>query len=265
MTEINSKRMLLKKFKCPSCQKIFKNLVQFNAIFSKCPICHYEECSEIIHNELNQENKNEINNSFDSNSNNRNIRTNLYMNNTNFSEIQNDDINTIIFRARIGLNNDDENSENTDIIDAITDNIISNILGSPGSYVIINREPFQHEENPPVEQNIIDKLNHFKMEKKNSFKNGKEEKLEFPKCTICLMEISEGMDCISMPCQHFFHDNCVTHWLKIHNTCPLCRFELSNNNFESQGQMNPQIEENIHQVINNMNNSSGGKSFEDVK
>ena len=262
MTEINSTRMLSKLFKCPSCNKNFKNLVQFHISNSKCPFCHHEQCSEIINNYSNQEIRNENNNSTNNNSNNTNRRSNYNIYNTNISEIHNNEIEGIIVRARIDINrNNEEESSNDNVINNIADNIISNILGLTESFVIINRVPFQNDINPPVEQNVIDKLKHFKMEQKYYKKQDQEDKIEFPKCTICLMEISEGMDCISMPCEHFFHDKCVTQWLKIHNTCPLCRFELSDNNLESQDEIGQQIERNLHQIINN---NLGRTTSEDV-
>ena len=62
------------------------------------------------------------------------------------------------------------------------------------------------------------------------------------------MEVKEGDDTILLPCGHMFHDNCVTKWLKIHNTCPLCRFELPTDNADYErlrNQRNQQREENI--------------------
>ena len=264
MSEINSKRMLLKLFKCPFCIKNFKMLVDFHVAISKCPFCQYEQCPEVINNNTNQEIKNENNNSINNNVNNTNRRNNYNLYNTTFSEIHNNEIDGFILRARIGINrNNEESSNDNDIIENITDNIFSNLLGLTESFVIINRMPFQHTMNPPVEQNVIDKLKHFKMDKKYCKTKEQKDNIEFPKCTICLMEISEGMDCISMPCDHLFHDKCVTHWLKIHNTCPLCRFELSDNIFEQDG-ISQQVETNLHQVINNINNDLGRNSSEDV-
>ena len=87
------------------------------------------------------------------------------------------------------------------------------------------------------------------MEKKYCKKDDKDpNKLEFPECSICLMEVKEGDDTILLPCGHMFHDNCVTKWLKIHNTCPLCRFELPTDNADYErlrNQRNQQREENI--------------------
>eukprot|EP00005_Dracoamoeba_jomungandri_P004050 CAMPEP_0174250570 /NCGR_PEP_ID=MMETSP0439-20130205/708_1 /TAXON_ID=0 /ORGANISM="Stereomyxa ramosa, Strain Chinc5" /LENGTH=262 /DNA_ID=CAMNT_0015330687 /DNA_START=22 /DNA_END=810 /DNA_ORIENTATION=- len=46
------------------------------------------------------------------------------------------------------------------------------------------------------------------------------------KCTICLERIE--LTAIQLPCKHFFHKDCVTPWLKKHNTCPLCRESVEN-------------------------------------
>ena len=44
-------------------------------------------------------------------------------------------------------------------------------------------------------------------------------------CSICLVEFSIGSRAIRMPqpCSHIFHQPCITKWLNINHTCPLCR------------------------------------------
>ena len=143
------------------------------------------------------------------------------------------------------------------------DNLLHNLLGFSDSIFIVNRIPFQEEENTSVEQNIINKLNHFKMEKKLCKKN-KQGILEFPKCTICLFEISEGMDSISLPCKHIFHESCITQWFAIHNTCPLCRLELSNKQFENKNEVNQQNNTDSNQNLNNSKNELNNSIFEDM-
>ena len=46
-----------------------------------------------------------------------------------------------------------------------------------------------------------------------------------PQCSICFEKMHE---CITLPCNHSFHDKCITMWFKaqssiINFTCPLCR------------------------------------------
>ncbi|XP_061355344.1 E3 ubiquitin-protein ligase CIP8-like [Gastrolobium bilobum] len=47
-------------------------------------------------------------------------------------------------------------------------------------------------------------------------------------CSICLGEI--GSRAIGLPCSHLFHRDCITKWLTIRNTCPLCRCSVLSRN-----------------------------------
>lgn len=41
-------------------------------------------------------------------------------------------------------------------------------------------------------------------------------------CVICQEAYEEGMTIIKLPCQHGFHEDCLTKWLKLNHTCPTC-------------------------------------------
>lgn len=262
MSEYNPRRMILKFFKCPSCQKDFKNLVLAQEKFSKCPNCLYEQCSEIIEIETKSEREN-INNNKNINTSNENSTKN---NSNNIIEgNRGQRIRIVVYEGTIrnGMPSNDKDDIFNFFNENPIDNLLPNLLGLSDSVVIINRVPFQNEENFPVEKNIINKLNHFKMEKKLC-KENEQGKIEFPKCTVCLMEINEGMDSISLPCEHIFHDNCIIQWFEIHNTCPLCRLELSSKQFENKNgvnQNNSDSNQNINNLYNGLNNNT---TFEDV-
>ena len=41
-------------------------------------------------------------------------------------------------------------------------------------------------------------------------------------CSVCLNEIKANSSVVT-PCDHFFHQDCLSEWLYTANTCPLCR------------------------------------------
>lgn len=70
---------------------------------------------------------------------------------------------------------------------------------------------------PPASQAAIDKL---EVRELNERMLGGESKA---KCVICVDEMAVGEKASVLPCDHLFHGECVTPWLKQHNTCPVCR------------------------------------------
>ncbi|XP_044477638.1 E3 ubiquitin-protein ligase CIP8 [Mangifera indica] len=45
-------------------------------------------------------------------------------------------------------------------------------------------------------------------------------------CAVCKDDISVGEKAKQLPCTHRYHGDCITPWLGIRNTCPVCRYEL---------------------------------------
>ena len=166
-----------------------------------------------------------------------------------------------VFNGPIGSDDSVHPSENF-FLDNFASNFISNFINPMSRVVFINTMQNQPQGNPPASETAIEKLKHFKMEDKYCKKSDQDpKKLEHPECSICLMEIANGQNTILLPCGHMFHDTCVTKWLKMHNTCPLCRYELQSNNPEyerERNQRNQQRQENINRNPNvhpvNLNN-----------
>jgi len=46
-------------------------------------------------------------------------------------------------------------------------------------------------------------------------------------CAICRSDFAFGDELRILPCRHEFHTGCVDSWLKINQTCPLCRAPIS--------------------------------------
>ncbi|KAL9101631.1 MAG: hypothetical protein Q9163_003129 [Psora crenata] len=42
-------------------------------------------------------------------------------------------------------------------------------------------------------------------------------------CSVCMENVSVGDEVTVLPCNHWFHEQCVGIWLKEHDTCPHCR------------------------------------------
>ena len=46
-------------------------------------------------------------------------------------------------------------------------------------------------------------------------------------CAICMEDFKLNDEARQLPCKHFFHESCITEWLKLHGTCPVCRKTLN--------------------------------------
>lgn len=77
---------------------------------------------------------------------------------------------------------------------------------------------------PPATQAAIEKLPKRILDDQMVGPEGRAE------CTICIDDMFKGEEATVLPCKHWFHGECVTLWLKEHNTCPICRMPIEGNN-----------------------------------
>lgn len=46
-------------------------------------------------------------------------------------------------------------------------------------------------------------------------------------CTVCKDAFKVGDTLRKLPCKHLFHETCIIPWLKLHDTCPTCRYHVN--------------------------------------
>ncbi|XXG40892.1 hypothetical protein AAC387_Pa01g1492 [Persea americana] len=49
---------------------------------------------------------------------------------------------------------------------------------------------------------------------------------EDAECCICLTAYEDGTQLQCLPCNHHFHAVCISRWLRITPTCPLCKYNI---------------------------------------
>ena len=117
---------------------------------------------------------------------------------------------------------------------------------------IITAFDLQHKGNPPASERAIKNLKKTEINKDNI------HDFDEQTCNVCLENFSEGQISNQLDCGHHFHEKCIVHWLKMRNTCPVCRHELESNdpNYEKRKHSNREMVRNLHNNSGNNNNNN---------
>lgn len=179
---------------------------------------------------------------------NNNISYNFSFSNTNpFRSILNDSMFGNFFqspfRQRVYTGNVSSNiympefssfgsSFNETFRDNFSSNFRSNIINNEFFQDIIRQMQERNRESSecPISEEALNKLKVFKLETSHCKKKENSEEYEMPNCIVCISDIEIGSETMLLPCGHMFHEKCIILWLKKHNTCPVCRFEMPKKN-----------------------------------
>ena len=192
-------------------------------------------------------NNNYLNNNFNLNNPNNfiNINTNIHRNNRNIHQNNNHNINRLQ-RNFININlNDDDNDEednednNNNYNIQISNNIQingsfegdSNNNNNEDEYDDGNEDLNSLEEDGEFDDFDIDDnglddhlINTYPVSKIKDISKLDEEK---KKCCICLENYKNNDETIILPCVHIFHSNCIKHWMKRQDSCPICKNKIN--------------------------------------
>ena len=119
-------------------------------------------------------------------------------------------------------------------MDNFASNFSSNFEDPLTRIIFLQSMQNQPSGTPPASKEVLKKLKRFKMNEEFCKKSEKGA-LEYPSCSVCLTEIAKNEPTLLIPCGHMFHDGCINKWLEMHNTCPVCRYELPTDDQDYEG------------------------------
>ena len=236
---------LMKKYWCHLCKKEFSHIYENDDV--KCSFCGKTFC-EIIENE---DTSNASHPSHFEAFNINNINTQNNINNTHNRNGTNNNLNNLnhfnrraeIFRRR--ANHIVEVLANYFLIQNSNGDNLDNII----NHIMLHDT--NKYGNPPAAKKAVESLKKYKINEEKIKEFGFENS-----CAVCKDEFNIGEECLSMPCNHYFHGDCLIPWLKERNSCPVCRYELPTDDadFENMKKFKLKNENNNNDENNNSNN-----------
>ena len=234
----------MKKYWCHLCKKEFSHIYENDDV--KCSFCGKTFC-EIIENEDTSNASHPIH--FEAfNINNLNTQNNI--NNTQNRNGTNNNLNHLnhfnrradLFRRR--ANHIVEFLANYFLVQNNSDNL-DNII----SHIMLHDT--NKYGNPPAAKKAVESLKKYKINEEKIKEFGFENS-----CAVCKDEFNIGEECLSMPCNHYFHGDCLIPWLKERNSCPVCRYELPTDDADFENMKKFKLKNENNNNEGNINSSN---------
>uniref|UniRef100_A0A915HWT2 RING-type E3 ubiquitin transferase n=1 Tax=Romanomermis culicivorax TaxID=13658 RepID=A0A915HWT2_ROMCU len=64
---------------------------------------------------------------------------------------------------------------------------------------------------------------------------------EEEKCPVCLSEFENDEHVRYLPCNHWFHVDCIDRWLSTNKKCPVCRLHIDRDRQQNHHQQQQQL------------------------